>query len=145
MEHIGQFIIQCGEASSSDIYKLRLFPLSLSGAAFTWFISLPPNSIHNWPDLEQKFHQYFFTGETELRLSHLTSVKEKPNEIVSDYIRRFRDTRKAISDGDLADLAYACLLDLHTEKLEGHEFLDISQVLQKALANESRVKESKNS
>jgi len=33
LEHIGQFIIQCGEASTSDIYKLRLFLLSLSGAA----------------------------------------------------------------------------------------------------------------
>ena len=32
LEHISQFIIQCGEASTNDIYKLRLFPLSLSGA-----------------------------------------------------------------------------------------------------------------
>ena len=30
LEHISQFIIQCGEASTSDTYKLRLFPLSLS-------------------------------------------------------------------------------------------------------------------
>ena len=52
LEHIGQFIIQFGEASTSDIYKLRLFPLSLSGAAFTWFISLPPNSVRTWADLE---------------------------------------------------------------------------------------------
>jgi hypothetical protein len=54
LEHVGQFVIQCGEVSSSDIYKLRLFPLSLSGAAFTWFISLPSNSIYNWSDLEKK-------------------------------------------------------------------------------------------
>ena len=45
LEHIGQFIIQCGETSTSDIYKLRLFPLSLSGAACIWFISLLPNSV----------------------------------------------------------------------------------------------------
>ena len=45
LEHIGQFIIQCGEASTNDIYKLKLFLLSLSGVAFTWFISLPPNSV----------------------------------------------------------------------------------------------------
>jgi hypothetical protein len=43
LEHIGQFTIQCGAAASNDICKMRLFPLSLSGAAFTWFISLPPN------------------------------------------------------------------------------------------------------
>jgi hypothetical protein len=45
LEHIAQFIIQYGEASTSDIYKLRLFPLSLSCAVSTWFISLAPNSV----------------------------------------------------------------------------------------------------
>ena len=35
LEHIGQFIIQCGEASTNDIYNLRLFYLSLSGDVFT--------------------------------------------------------------------------------------------------------------
>jgi hypothetical protein len=43
-----------------------------------------------------------------------------------------------ISDRYLIDLAYASLLDLHKDnKLEGQEFLDVSQVLQKALANEN--------
>ena len=58
LEHIGQFIIQCGEVSTNDIYKLRLFPLSLSGAAFTCFILLRPNSVYTFADLEQKFHNY---------------------------------------------------------------------------------------
>jgi hypothetical protein len=49
-----------------------------------------------------------------------------------------------ISDRDLADVAYAGLLDIHKGKLEGHEFLSVSQVFHKALANESRVKESGN-
>jgi hypothetical protein len=49
-----------------------------------------------------------------------------------------------ISDRDLADLAYAGLLHIHKAKLEGQEFLNVSQVLQKALANEGRVKESGN-
>ena len=35
LEHIRQFIIQCGEASTNDIYNLWLFSLSLSGAVFT--------------------------------------------------------------------------------------------------------------
>ena len=89
LEHISQFIIQCGEASTNDIYKLRLFPLSLSGAAFTWFISLPPNSVFTFVDLEQKIYDYFFSGETELKLSHLTLVKQKIHEGVSEYIRRY--------------------------------------------------------
>ena len=72
---------------------MRLFPLSLSGAVFTWFISLPPNSVRTWAELEQKFHDYFFNGETELKLSHRTSVKQKIYEGVDEYIRRFRDIR----------------------------------------------------
>jgi hypothetical protein len=49
-----------------------------------------------------------------------------------------------ISDRDLADLAFAGLLDFHKEKLDGQVFLDVSQVLQKALANESQAKEARN-
>jgi hypothetical protein len=35
LEYVGQFILQCGEASANDMLKLRMFPLSLSGTAFT--------------------------------------------------------------------------------------------------------------
>jgi len=45
MEHINRFIIQCGEAANRDELRVRLFSSSLSGTAFTWFISLPPNSV----------------------------------------------------------------------------------------------------
>jgi hypothetical protein len=75
LDHVGQFILQCGEASANDTLKLRMFPLSLSGTAFTWFISLAPNSFLNWAQLEQKFHEYFYSGDTELRLSQLTAIK----------------------------------------------------------------------
>jgi hypothetical protein len=64
LEHVGQFILQCGEASANDAIKLRMLPLSLSGIAFTWFISLAPNSIFTWAQLEQKFHEYFYSGDT---------------------------------------------------------------------------------
>lgn len=48
LEHISQFIAQCGEAGTSDALKLRLFPLSLSSTAFAWFTAIAPNSIHTW-------------------------------------------------------------------------------------------------
>jgi hypothetical protein len=93
LEHVGQFILQYGEASANDALKLKIFSLSLSGTAFTWFTSLAPNSIFTWAQLEQKFYEYFYSNDTELRLSHLTAIKQKHNEHVIDYIRRFRDTR----------------------------------------------------
>jgi hypothetical protein len=125
-----------------------MFPLSLSDTAFTWFTSLAPNSIFTWAQLEQKFHEYFYFSDTELRLSHLTTIKQKHNDPVADYIRRFRDTRNQcfnlnISDKDLADLAYSGLVPHLKEKLENHVFSYVSQVLQQTLDCESRAKESR--
>jgi len=45
MEHVSRFLTQLGEASSKQAHMVRFFPLSLSGPAFTWFSSLPANSI----------------------------------------------------------------------------------------------------
>ncbi len=40
-EHISQCLAQCGEVLAVEALRVRLFPLSLSGLAFTWFSSLP--------------------------------------------------------------------------------------------------------
>jgi hypothetical protein len=103
LEHVGQFILQYGEAGANDALKLRMFPLSLSGTAFTWFTSLDPNSIFTWAQLEQKFHEYFYSGNTELGLAHLTTNKQKHNEPVVEYIRRFRDTRNQCFNLNISD------------------------------------------
>ena len=47
-EHINQYVAQLGEASSSNALQVRLFSLSLTGTAFSWFSSLPPNSVRSW-------------------------------------------------------------------------------------------------
>jgi hypothetical protein len=147
-EHVGQFILQCGEASANNALKLRMFPLSLSATIFTWFTSLAPNSIFTWAQLEQKFYEYFYSGDSELRLSHLTTIKEKHNELVVDYIERFRDTRNwcfnlNISDKDMTDLAYAGLSSHLKEKLVSHDFSKVNQVLQRPLHCESQAMETR--
>ena len=78
-----------------------------------------------------------------MRLSHLTSVRQKLHEPVVEYIRRFRDTknqchRLVISETNLAELALNGLRSHTNEKLEGYKFLTINQVLRRALAQESR-------
>jgi hypothetical protein len=52
LQHVGQFTLQCDEASANDTLKLRIFSLSLSGTAFTYFTSFAPNSIFTWAQLE---------------------------------------------------------------------------------------------
>jgi hypothetical protein len=72
---------------------VRLFSLSLTGTAFAWYVTLPPNSILSWGDLEQKFHDHSFSGDYELDLVDLVALQQAKDESVNEYIRRFRDTR----------------------------------------------------
>ncbi len=59
MEHIGRFIDQCGKAGGNDLLKLKLFSLSLSNFASTWYNLLAPSSISTWSQMEHEFHDYF--------------------------------------------------------------------------------------
>ena len=77
MEHVNRFLLQLGEAGNHDALRVRLFSLSLSGSAFAWFTTLPANSILYWADLERQFHQFFFSGITELKLIDLTGLRQK--------------------------------------------------------------------
>jgi hypothetical protein len=130
------------------VHQVRFFPLSLSGMAFIWFVSLPPNSIDTLDHLEQRFHDYFYNGESELRLSHLVAVKQKSNEAVVDYMWWFRDTRNkcyglTIGEKDLVELVFAGLSAALKDKMEGQDFTDVNQVLQRAMGYESRAREHK--
>jgi hypothetical protein len=86
MEHITRFIIQCGEAGNVDALRIQLFSSSLSGLAFSWFTSLPANSIIKWSDLEQQFHNYFFSSIHEMKITDLTRLKQSNNETVAGFV-----------------------------------------------------------
>jgi hypothetical protein len=58
-----------------EAFRMRLFSLSLTGAAFAWYATLPPNSIYSWRDIEQKFHDHFFLGDYELDLVDLAALR----------------------------------------------------------------------
>jgi hypothetical protein len=69
-EHISQFLAQLGELAATEAFHVRLFSLSLT---FAGYAKLPPNSIFRG-DLEQNFHDYFFSGEYELVLVDFVAV-----------------------------------------------------------------------
>jgi hypothetical protein len=135
-DHIRQFLAQVSDFDINNMHKIRLFSLLLlSSTAFNWFMSLSPNSIDTWEHLEQKFHDYFYNKKSELRLSYIVSVKQKTNENVVEYKKRFRETRNkcyglTIGEKDLAELAFAGLNMALRDRLEGQDFSDINQVLQ---------------
>jgi hypothetical protein len=80
-------------------------------------------------------------------LSHLTSVKQKHDKPVTSYISRFRENKNrcynlVISESDIAELAFNDLQSHIKGNLEGHEFIDVAQVLVIDLAHESRSKDT---
>jgi hypothetical protein len=70
-----------------------------------------------------------------MRLSYLTAIRQRYNETVAEYLKQFRETQNkcynlTIGEKDLADLAFAGLSSYMKEKMKGHEFTDVNQVLQ---------------
>jgi hypothetical protein len=139
---MGQFLAHLGELADGEAFRVRLFSSSLTGTAFAWYAALPPNSINSWNDLESKFHEHFFSGEYKLGLANLASVRQGHEELINDYIRRFRDTinrcfRIHVADRELAGLAFNGLLSYLRDKLDVTQFFSIAQLYQRALACES--------
>ena len=130
-ENISQYIAQLGEAGSSKSLHVRLFSLSLTGTAFSWFSSLAPNLIRSWDELEQKFHDHFYSGDNETKLTDLTSAKQGRDESIHEYFKRFKDVKNrcfnlTLSEKDLVDLALAGLCSSYKEKLDGSSFYSLN-------------------
>jgi hypothetical protein len=147
-EHVSRFLAQCGEASAIDALRVRLFPLCLSGLAFTWFSSLPDSSVQSWADLEKQFHKYFYSGNHEMQLSDLAAIRQRHDGSVRDYIQRFKDMRNrcyslALTDSQLADLAFQGLATPIKERFSAQDFESLAHLAQKVTLHEQRFAEAK--
>jgi hypothetical protein len=133
VEHIARYFMQLGEASTDEAFRIRYFPLSLTGPAFTWFTSLSTHSVCSWKDLEQKFHAHYFIGSNEKNLIDLTTLRKRNNETPMEFLRRFRETKNMcfslnIPDDQLAGMAIAGMLPAIRDKLFCMEFDDLGQL-----------------
>ena len=96
LEHIAHFTIQCGELANFENFsnfKLRLFPNSLTGNAFTWYATLPRNSVLTWQEMERQFHTQFFRTEPEVCIAELSRVTQRAGESADLFIARFKRMR----------------------------------------------------
>jgi hypothetical protein len=93
VEHIARYLMQLGEASSEEAFRVKYFPVSLTGSAFQWFSSLPPRSVSTWRELERKFHAHYFSGSTEKKLIDLATLKQRHSETPLEFLRRFREIK----------------------------------------------------
>ena len=114
-EHISRHLAQLGFAASADFMRIRFFSLSLTGLIFGWYNTLPPGSITTWKQLEEQFHNHFYSGSNETTLTDLTAICQRQGESMGQYIRRFREIRNKcyainLPEKSLAELAYGGLL-----------------------------------
>jgi hypothetical protein len=136
VEHIARYLMQLGEASADEAFRVRYFPLSLTGPTFTWFASLPAQSISTWKDLKQKFHAHYFSGSTEKKLIDMATLRQRHNETPMEFLKRFREVKGMcfslnLPDDQLADMAVAGMLPAIREKLFGMEFNNLGQLSQR--------------
>src|SRR3954470_4708156 len=59
--------------------------------AFKWFCKLPKGSIICWDDLKALFLSRFFEEEADINMHTLLLTKQKEEELVKDFIERFRE------------------------------------------------------
>nr|AAM08865.1 Putative retroelement [Oryza sativa Japonica Group] len=106
------------------------------------------SKFSGWADLEKQFHSYFYSGIHEMKLFDLTAIRQRHDEPVQDYIQRFREMRNrcyslALTDSQLADLAFQGLIAPIKEKFLSQEFESLSHLAQKVTLHEQRFAEAK--
>jgi hypothetical protein len=81
--------------------------------------------------LEQQFHNYFFSGIHEIKISDLTRLKQKNDETIARFVQRFIEVRNKcyslnLGDKQLAELAFQGPLPTLREKYASHDFESLS-------------------
>nr|KYP38879.1 Pro-Pol polyprotein [Cajanus cajan] len=135
VEHIARYVVECGDLANNEYLKMKYFPSSLTKHAFTWFSTLPPNSIHTWIRLEGSFHEHFFREETKVSIVDLMNIKRQNHETLDDYLNRFRQLKSRcytnIPEHELVRIAATGLDFSIRKKLVNEQLRDMAQLAEK--------------
>ncbi|XP_050908897.1 uncharacterized protein LOC127122637 [Lathyrus oleraceus] len=132
IEHIARYMNEAGDLANSENLRMKYFPSSLTKNAFTWFTTLPPNSIDAWPQLERLFHEQFYMGQTKISLKELANIKRKFIKPIDDYLNRFRLLKyrcfTIVPEHELVEMAAAGLDYSIRKKLDTQHLRDMAQL-----------------
>ncbi|GJV53035.1 reverse transcriptase domain-containing protein [Tanacetum coccineum] len=71
---------------------LRVFPISLTGAASRWLRNEPTGSIKTWEDLKTKFlNKYCPLGRTAKKMEEINNFQQEPDETLYQAWERFKE------------------------------------------------------
>ena len=129
---MARYLIEAGDISNNENLRIKYFPSSLTKNAFTWFTTLPPNSIHHWTQLERLFHEQFYMGQTKISLKELASVKRRFTEPIDEYLNRFRLLKARyftqVPEHELVEIAAGGLDYSIRKKLDTQYLRDMAQL-----------------
>ena len=90
VEHVARYQTELGDLIVNEDLRMKYFPNSLTKNAFTWFTTLPPQSVQTWIQLEKLFHEQFHMGQSKISLIELSSFKRKRTKSINQYLNKFR-------------------------------------------------------
>ncbi|KAK1611721.1 hypothetical protein QYE76_035394 [Lolium multiflorum] len=136
IEHVSRYLAQLGTISASDELRVRFFSQSLTGSAFGWYTSLPPNSIQTWKQLEEQFHEQYHSEASESSIADLAQLRQKRGETVTEYIQRFRNLRNRcysvrITEKEAVELAVAGLATQLKDTASQADYPSLAHMVQK--------------
>lgn len=77
----------------------QVFPQTLSGPAFQWFLSLDISKRRTWEDIGATFNsQYSYNAQLKMTTRELESTKMLANESFADFIKRWRGKAALMTD-----------------------------------------------
>ncbi|GKB01671.1 hypothetical protein Tco_0829715 [Tanacetum coccineum] len=77
---------------TQDQVMLRVFPMSLTGAASRWLRNKPSGLIKTWEDLKVKFlSKYYPPARTAKKMKEINNFQQEPNEIIYQAWERFKE------------------------------------------------------
>ncbi|KAK1684249.1 hypothetical protein QYE76_045097 [Lolium multiflorum] len=143
IEHVSRYLAQLGMVSASEPLRVRFFAQSLTGPAFGWYTSLPPDSVRTWKQLEEQFHIQYHSEATEAGIADLTQVRQRRGETVSEYIQRFRTVKNQcysvhLSEKEAVELAVAGLAAPLKDLTFQVEYNSLAHMVQRLTSYEQR-------
>ncbi|CAL9000510.1 unnamed protein product [Prunus brigantina] len=91
-DHLDNFHYTMEGRSANQPTKCRMFPMTLKGPATSWFKRLAPESINSFAELRKVFlERYMIISDRLYTANDLSTVRQRPDEKLRDYITRFNN------------------------------------------------------
>ncbi|PQQ11223.1 uncharacterized protein Pyn_18894 [Prunus yedoensis var. nudiflora] len=91
-DHLDNFHYDMEGRGANEATKCRLFPTTLKGLVTSWFKRLAPKSISSFAELRKVFlERYMIISDRLYTANDLSTVRQRPDEKLRDYITRFNN------------------------------------------------------